>query len=259
MRVVEIITERMSISWVRPWVERSVPKNLPRNDTVDWFSKLFKSLNNDPEFKQWASENVVGPISIKPKLIEDPSVSMSVLDAEHVAYSNPAKHEIVTTVNIAPEITDNIKLTRIVNRLSARLTHELNHAHQVSGQFRKAKDQDAVFDYKDSVFSSEPPKPKNNTEDYYLYMLNSLEKDAWASEFAQDIKNSLGNDSAKNLNSIFKQIEKEEYAVIGSKIINLEGLNGLYSAIRYYNKYLKMGSVGTWQKVKKEIYGYITR
>lgn len=259
MRATEFITERMDISWIRNWVQRSAPANMPSGKNLEWFSKFFKALNSDPEFKKWAKENVNGPISIKHKLIDNPNISLSVIDAEHVVYDNPTTHQIVAGINVAPSIDNDKKLTDFINRMSARLTHELNHAHQVSQQLNKTDNPDTVYDREDRVFKKEPPPPRNKTEEYYQYMLDHLEKDAWASEIAQDIKNVLGADSIKNLENVFKQAEKEDYAVIGSKILQVPNLNGLYSAIKFYGNFLKLGPIKTWQKVKKEIYRYIAQ
>lgn len=258
MRATDFITERMSTGWVRSWVERSLPKKLPGVDTINWFSSFFKTLNKDPEFKKWAEDNISGSVVIKPKLTDDPEQSMSILDAEHVAYGEPTQHQIVTNINVAPAIDDQKKLTALVNRLSARLIHELNHAHQISQRINKVGD-DKAYDVGGSLFKTQPPNARNQVEDYYLYMLDSLEQDAWASEIAHDIENSLGKESVKNLDNILRQAEKEEYAVIGSKIIQLHNLNGLFSAIKYYGKFLKVGPDKMRQKIKTEIYKYLTQ
>lgn len=258
MRAADFITERMSTGWVKSWVVRSIPKKPAGNDTVNWFGSFFKNLNKDPEFKKWAEDNITGSIVIKPKLTDDPEQSMSILDAEHVAYGEPTQHQIVTNINIAPPISDQKKIDALVNRLSARLTHELNHAHQITQRINKVGDADA-YEVGGTLFKKEPPKARNQAEEYYLYMLDSLEQDAWASEIAQDIKNSLGDQSIKNLDSILKQAEKEEYAVIGSKIIQLHNLNGLFDAIKYYGKFLKIGPDRMRRQIKKEIYKYLAQ
>lgn len=259
MRAVDFITERMTTNWVRAWVVRSTPKKLPGNDTVNWFGSFFKKLNSDPEFKKWAEDNVSGSVTIKPKLVDNPEVSMSILDAEHVAIGEPTQHQIITNINVAPPIDDQTKIDRMVNRLSARLIHELNHAHQISQRIKKVGD-DQAYDVGGTLFKTQPPKARNETEDYYLYMLDSLEQDAWASEIAADIENSVGVEIAvKNLDNILKQADKEEYAVVGSKIIQLHNLNGLFSAIKYYGKFLKVGPDKMRQKIKSEIYKYLTQ
>ena len=257
MRAVEFLSERMNTSWVKSWVERSTPKKSPINDPVNWFGDLFKALNLDPEFKQWAEENVVGPIIIKPRLTDDEDISLTVMDAKHVAFSTP-KHEVIVDINVALPLSDDRKIANAMNSLSGKLIHELNHAHQTSRRFDKAEP-DAALDFGDKLFLKQPPKPKNETEKYYLYMIDSMEHDAWASEIAHNIKSALGSDSAKHLETIFKQAEKEDYAVIGSKIIQLDNLNGLLGAVRHYDNYLRLGKEKLTQRIKREVYKYITQ
>lgn len=257
MRAAEFLTERMNTTWVRSWVERSLPKSLPTSDPVNWFSKFFNSLNKDSEFKQWAEENIAGPVVIKPKLTDEEDISLTVMDARHIAYNTP-EHEIIVNINVAPELSDDRKISKVVDSLSGKLIHELNHAHQTSRRIDNSNSDDAL-EFNDRLFSQQPPKPRNETEKYYLYMIDSMEHDAWASEIAHNIKSALGNDAVKHLESIFKQAEKEDYAVIGSKIVQLDNLNGLLGAIRHYDKYLKLGKERLTQRIKREVYKYITQ
>lgn len=257
MKAVEFITERMDTTWVRAWVERSTPKQIPSTDPVTWFDKLFKALNVDPTFKQWAKTNVVGPIVVKPRLTDDEDISLSVMDAKHTAYNTP-KHEVIVDINISPELSTEKQISGLINSLSGKLVHELNHAQQTSKRINKT-DPDTALDLSDKLFSTRPPAPKNSTEKYYLYMIDSMEHDAWASEIAHNIKTALGNDATKHLETIFKQAEKENYAVVGSKIVQLDNLNGLLAAIRHYDRYLKLGKEKLYQRIKREVYKYITQ
>lgn len=257
MKAVEFIIERMDTTWVQSWVRRSTPKQLPGNDVVNWFGSLFKSLNSDSEFKNWADTNVVGPIVIKPRLTDDEDVSLTIMDATHTAYNTP-KHEVVVDINVSPVIDNEKKVASIVASLSGKLIHELNHSQQTSNRINKT-DPDTALDLGDKLFRTKPPAPKNEIEKYYIYMIDSMEHDAWASEIAHNIKSALGNGAEKQLDTIFKQAEKEDYAVIGSKIIQLDNLNGLLGAIKYYDKYLKLGKEQLTRRIKREVYKYITQ
>jgi hypothetical protein len=257
MRTYEFIVERMSTGWVKSWVQASVP-SLPESGAgVDWYSKFFKNLNKGAAFKEWAKQNVNGPIVIKPRLVDDSTISSAILDAEHVVYEEPLKHEISTTININAKL-DNSSLPKFLDKLSSRLVHELNHAHQVSQQSNKSN-MSTALDLENSPFRKTPPAPKNENEKHFLYLLNNLESDAWVSEVAQDIQSALGDKSLKVLNGLLQQAKREEYAVAGGKIINFPTLHHLYLASNHYGGYLKLGSAGTWQKVKKELYGYLSR
>lgn len=259
MRATEFITERMVTNWITGWVDRSAPTVFPTSHDLEWYAQFFKMLNNDKAFKAWCKANIVGPVTIKPKLLDDPNQPLIVMDAEHVVSNQPIKHDIVTTINVNPEIENEKQMKQFVDKLSARLTHELNHAHQVSQQFKGGRNEDDVFDAKEKIFSKPPPAPKNKQEEYYVYLLDSLEKDAWVSEIAQTLISKLGNDAIKDLENILKQATREDYAVVGSKIVQVPDLNGLYTAINYYGQYLKLGKEKTWNKIRKELYGYLTR
>lgn len=257
MRSYEFIIERMSTGWVKAWVHAAIPPLPAKGADIEWYSKFFKNLNKGSAFKIWVKENVNGPVTVKPRLVDDETISSAILDAEHVVYEEPLKHEIVTTININATL-DNSNLPKFLDKLSSRLVHELNHAHQVSRQSEKT-DMSTALDLENSPFKKSPPPAKNENEKHYLYLLNKLESDAWVSEIAHDIQNSLGDKSLKVLNGILQQVKSEEYAVAGNKIINLQNLHYLYLASKHYGGYLKLGSAGTWQKIKKELYGYLSR
>lgn len=257
MRAFEL-TERINTSWVKTWVEVSAPPVPATGITVDWFSILFKNLNKGKAFKEWAKQNVKGPIVIKPRLVDDETNPNAILDAEHIVHEEPLKHEVISTVNVGADLSDK-KLQQFLDKLGSRLIHELNHAHQVSQQMGK-NDVGAALDLTNSPFSKQPPAPKKNSnEEHFQYLLNNLERDAWVSEAANDIRNAVGDRALKVLNGVLQQVKNQEYAVIGSKIIQLPTLHHLYLATKYYGGYLKKGSAGTWQQVKKELYGYLSR
>ena len=99
MRAFEL-TERINTSWVKTWVEVSAPPVPATGITVDWFSILFKNLNKGKAFKEWAKQNVKGPIVIKPRLVDDETNPNAILDAEHIVHEEPLKHEVISTVNV---------------------------------------------------------------------------------------------------------------------------------------------------------------
>jgi hypothetical protein len=256
MRAFEL-TERISTSWVKSWVETSAPAIPPAGITVDWVGTLFKNLNKGKTFKDWAKQNVKGPITIKPRIVDDETSPYAILDAEHLVYEDPLKHEIISTINIGADLSDK-KFQQFLDKLGSRLIHELNHAHQVSQQMGK-NEVGAALDLSNSPFSKQPPDPKNANEEHFQYLLDNLERDAWVSEVANDIRNAVGDRALKVLNGVLQQVKTQEYAVIGPKIIQLPTLHHLYLATKYYGGYLKQGSAGTWQQVKKELYGYLSR
>lgn len=254
MRAREFIVERIDINWIRPWILRSAPGPIPEDRHVDWYATFFKKLKADKEFKAWAKKNVVGPITLKPRLKDIQDEPLAVLDAEHITYEGPS-HEILITVNVAPTV----KLDRFVDALSARMAHEMAHAEQVSGQFKKADDQEQVWDRGHSLFRGEPPAPKNETEKYYQYILNKLEQDAWVVNVAMDIKNVLGAESAKYLPAILKQAENDDHVVVKSRIIAVPGLNAMLRAAKHYRGQLIYTHDQMMRKLQKELYGYLTR
>ena len=258
MRATEFITERMSTGWVKAWVSAAMPPVPPAGVTVDWYSAFFKNLNKGKAFKEWAKANVKGPIVIKPKLVDDSESNTAVMDAEHLLYEDPLKHEIVCTINVGAKL-DNSNLPKFVDKLGSRIIHELNHAHQVTQQMTR-KSAGEIMDLSNSPFKKRPPvAKKGSNEEHFQYILDNLEQDAWVSEVADDIRNAVGDKALKVLNGIFQQITQNDYVVIGSKIINIPILHHLYLASKYYGGYLKLGSAGTWQKIKKELYGYLSR
>jgi hypothetical protein len=258
MRATEFITERMSTGWVNAWVSASMPQVSAKGVDIEWYSKFFKNLNKGAAFKEWIKVNVKGPVVIRPKLIDDSESRDAVLDAEHLLHEDPVKHEIVCTINIGAKL-DNSNLSKFSEKLGARLIHELNHAHQVTQQMTN-RSAGEIMDLSNSPFKKRPPAPKKGTnEEHFQYILDNLEQDAWVSEVADDIRNAVGDKSLKVLNGIFQQITQNEYVVIGPKIINIPILHHLYLASKYYGGYLKLGSAGTWQKIKKELYGYLSR
>lgn len=248
----------MDISWVRPWIDSSVSKIGSYKNDIEWFSKFFKNLNSSKELKKWKEETITNPLSIEPKLLEKPNVSYAILNAEHEMY-DPLEHVITVEVNVAQAPSDDKKIKAFIDRLSSVLIHELNHAHQRDQQLRKSKNSDDVFDIETTVWKKTPPKPLTKRDEYYIYMLDNMEKDAWVSQIASEIHNVLGNNSIKYLNTILKQAQMREYATVDSKIINVPNLKTLYDALNYYGRYLKVSKEAAWQKVKKELYQYLSK
>jgi hypothetical protein len=258
MRSFEFIIERMETAWVRPWIASSVSKIGTYKNDLEWFNKFFKNLNSSEELKNWKEQNISHPITIEPKFREQPEISYSVLNAEHEMY-DPLQHVITIEINVSQAPVDEKKSLAFIDRLSSVLIHELNHAHQRDQQIKKSKDPEDVFDIDTTVWKKAPPKPLNSRDKYYVYMLNNMERDAWISQIASEIHNILGDDSIKYINSIFKQAQINDYVTVKNKIINVPNLKTLYDAINYYGKYLKYGKDEAWNKVKKELYGYLSR
>lgn len=258
MRFREIILERMEISWVRPWIESAVSKIGSYKNDLDWFRKFFKNLNSSDELKKWKEENISHPVIIKPRLLERPDLSYAVLNAAH-QIEDPLHHQITVEVNVAQAPSDQTKTKSFIDRLSSVLIHELNHTHQRDQQLKKAKDPDDIFDIETTVWKKTPPTPLTKRDEYYIYMLDHMEKDAWISQIASEIHNVLGEDSIKYLNSILKQAQTQEYATVKNRIINVPNLKLLYDALNYYGRFLKITKEAAWQRVKKELYGYLSR
>lgn len=259
MKAAEFITERINATWIRPWVLRSVPGKMPVSGHTTWYSKFFKNLEADEEFRKWVKTNVKGPLVLKPKLLAIEDEPLSILNAEHLTYSKPIEHEIGIEINVVPTIDDQTKVNAFVDRLAARLTHELNHAQQVSVQYKATRKKSQVFTRQHHIFKGQEPIPKNDNEKYMLYMLNNLERDAWLSEIAQDIKHKLGADSAKYLPAILNQAKNESYALVGNKIVQVPNLNALYRAIQFYRGQLRVTGEQLWRKLQTELYKYITQ
>lgn len=258
MRIIDILTERMDISWVRPWIEKSINNIESYKNDIDWFSKFFKNLNSSAELTDWKENNIGHPLSIEPKLLDNPDVPYAVINAEHEMYE-PLEHVITVEVNVAQAPSDDKKIKTFIDRLSSVLIHELNHAHQRDQQLRKSKNTDDVFDIETTVWKKTPPKPLTKRDQYYIYMLDNMEKDAWVSQIASEIHNVLGKDSKENLNAILKQAQDREYVTLKNKIINVPNLKTLYDALNYYGRYLKVSKESAWQKVKKELYQYLSK
>ncbi len=259
MRAKEFVMERMETSWVRPWIASSVTKIGNYKNDLEWYSKFFKNLNSSKELKQWTEKSLNRPLTIKPKLLDQPNNPLAALEAEHEISGDPIKHLITIEVNVAHAPTDEKTSTNFIDRLSSLLIHELNHASQRSGQIKKAKNDDSVYDIETSVWKTNPPKALTKRDEYYIYTLDNMERDAWISQIANDIYNKLGKDSLGNLNNILKQAQREDYVVIGSKIIQVPNLKALYDAINYYGRYLKYSKQDHWNKVKKELYSYLSK
>lgn len=258
MKIKELITERMETSWVRPWIGRAVSHIGAYKNDIEWFSKFFKNLNADQELAAWKEKNIQTALSIKPRLLDKSDVSYAVLNAEHEIFDDPLEHVITIEINVSQAPTDDKKSKTFVDRLSAVLIHELNHAHQREQQIKKSKDINSVFDIETTVWKKRPPKAVTKRDEYYIYMLDNLEKDAWVSQIASEIHSVLGDDSVKYINSIVRQAQREEYATIGNKIIQVPNLKIIYDAINYYGRFLKTSKEDAWNKVKKEIYKYLS-
>ena len=86
-----------------------------------------------------------------------------------------------------------------------------------------------------------------------------MEKDAWISQIANDIYSKFGKESLGNLDNILKQSQRQDYAVIGGKILQVPNLNALYAAIEYYGRFLKYSKETAWNRVKKELYQYLSK
>lgn len=258
MRFREIILERMETSWVRPWIESSVSKIGSYKNDLEWFTKFFKNLNSSKQLKSWQTENIAHPVKITARLLDRPDLSYAVLNAEH-RMDDPLQHIITVEVNVSRAPIDDSRTKAFIDRLSSVLIHELNHAHQRDRQIRKSKDPENVFDLETTIWKKAPPDAITKRDQYYIYMLDNMEKDAWISQIASEIHNILGKDSLKYLNSILKQAQIQDYATVKNKIINIPNLKTLYDALNYYGRYLKVSKESAWQKVKKELYGYLSK
>jgi hypothetical protein len=259
MRAAQFIIERMETTWVRPWIDRAVSHIGSYKNDIEWFSKFFKNLNSDQELATWKEQNIQNKLTIKPKLLDKRDVSYAILNAEHEIFDDPLEHVITVEINVSQAPSDDKTTKTFIDRLSAVLIHELNHTHQREQQLKKSKDPEAVFDIETTIWKKKPPKPVTKRDEYYIYMLDNLEKDAWISQVASEIHSSLGNDSVKHINSILRQAQREEYATIGSKIIQVPNLKILYDAINYYGRYLKVSKEAAWNKIKKELYQYLSK
>lgn len=259
MRATEFIIERMESAWVRPWIAKAVNNIGSYNNDIEWFAKFFKNLNSSKELAAWKDSVLSRPLTIKPRLLDRPDSQYSAIEAEHEISGDPIRHLITVEVNVAQAPTDEKSSNNFIDRLSSLLIHELNHASQRSKQIDRSKNDQSVFDLETSVWKKRPPKALTKRDEYYLYMLDNMEKDAWISQIANDIHNKLGVESLDKLDNILKQSQRQDYAVIGGKIIQVPNLNALYAAIQYYGRFLKYSKDTAWNRVKKELYQYLSK
>lgn len=257
MRFDQFINERMDVTWVKLWIVNSVPRIQSQTKDVEWFSKFFKNLNQNNNFKQWKSENLKNNLTITPRLYKKPTYPSVIMNAEHYIGADSLDHYVEIEVNLSKIPKDNNDIDALIVGLNGILVHELNHAYQREKQLLKIGDMNKVAGLDTTVFLKKPPEPTNKTEKFYLYLLDELEKDAWVSQLSTEIYNKLGNSSIESLNLIFKQVTRDSYIVIDDKIINLKILKTLYDAVKYYGDYLKGGTAGSWNKIKKNLYTYL--
>jgi hypothetical protein len=259
MRAEEFITERMETTWIRPWVAAAVAKVGAYKNNIEWYKKFFDNLNKSKELKQWRKANIEHPLTIEPKLVEDKDSDISIIDGSHVISNQPVQHKVFLTVNTAHAPVDEKSTATFVDRVGSFLVHELNHAYQSEQQLKKIKDPDAVINLNTTIWAKQPPAAITERDKYYVYILNNIEKDAWTGQIANDIQNVLGKDSLKYLENILKQAQTQDYAVVKSRIIQIPGLKAMYDAAKYYNIYLKGGKEAAWNKIKKELYRYLSK
>lgn len=251
MKISDILTERIQTDWVRPWISSTVKSVGPFKNGIEWYSKLFKLLNSSKQLSEWKKLNISEPLVIKPVLVNNTETPHTVVGAEHYFNDKPFGHVVSVTVNTQYPPKNQKLINGLIDSLSSFLVHELNHASQHNKQQYAAIETD--------VWKIEPPTPKTKAEAHYLYMLNHMEQDAWISQIANDIHNAFGNESLKYLNEILKKSRKDDYFTANGKIIPIGHLNTLFAALNYYGKYLKNGPEQSWEKVKKELYGYLSR
>lgn len=258
MKLNELLSERMNIDWVPAWIQRSINNVEKYKNDLGWYTNFFKNLSNDQEFIQWKESNIKNPLEIKPRLKDAPDIPYAIMDAEHELFDQPIEHVITVDANVSRAPKDEKSTKSFVDRLSAVLTHELNHAHQQEKRM-KGNDIDRLDTINDQLFKTPVPKAKTAAEQRFQYMLDIMETDAWLSQTAQEIKSQLGINALKNLNVIFNTAKKDTYTSVGGKIIDLRTLKTLYDALNHYEKYLKLPKETHWNKIKKELYGYISR
>lgn len=258
MRLHEILTERAETSWVRPWIANAVAKIGNYKNDLEWYTKFFKNLNASKELAAWKEQHVNRKLVIKHKMLDRPDVSHSIINAEHEISGNPIVHVVTVEVNVAHAPTDEKTSKNFIDRLSSIMVHEFTHASQRTGQINKATDDDAVYDLNPGIWKRTPPEPNTDRDKYYMYMLNNMERDAWVAQIANDIHNAVGDKGIGFISSILKQAQREEYAVVGSKIIQIPNLNVLWNALNYYGRFLKVSKEDSWTKIKKELYKYLS-
>lgn len=255
MKIKELLIERIDVSWITPWISRSVNVASFADDDVEWYSAFFKNLNQDSELQQW-KEQIELPLKIVSRIIDDPSNPKSVIEASHYI-TDDDEHEIEVTVNANQAPLDDAARKKFINQLSIIMVHELNHAHQREQQISSTGSVDLAYEIETDLFKKQPPEPTNQTEKYYLYLLDNMEKDAWLAQIATEIHQSLGKDSLASLNEIFQKVAKDQYLTIAGKILDLKSLRGLYLALNHYDRYLKQGANKHWDLVKKNVYVYL--
>ena len=255
MRANEFLIERMDITWVKSWVNRAASSASTDQENVEWYGDFFQNLNKDKEFTKWTETNIGAPVSIVPRLKSIPGSKNAFLGADYGVRNE--QHQIEVEVNAALSPTDPKTMNSIVNEFSSALVHELNHAHQRAKQSQRAGSLSAAADIDTTVWKKQPPEPRNDNEEYFMYLLDNMEKDAWISQIATEIQDSLGEGSIANLNKILNSVQKDPYATVSGKILNLSELHSLYRAINYYKNYIKSSPDSAWNSVKKNLYGYL--
>jgi hypothetical protein len=255
VRIFEILTERMNIPWVKSWVKRSADSADINQEPTDWYGDFFQNLNNDSEFNKWVETNIGAAVSIVPRLRSIPGSRNVFLGADYGVRGE--QHQIEVEVNVAVSPNDPKTMNSIVNEFSSAMTHELNHAHQRAKQSQRTGSLSAATELDTDSWKKPPPEPRNDNEEYFMYLLDNMEKDAWISQIAKEIYDSLGDSSSANLNKILNSIKREPYITVSGKILNLPELHNLYRAANYYKDYLKGGTDTVWNSVKKNLYSYL--
>ena len=258
MRSYEILKERTETSWIRPWIATAVAKIGNYKNDLEWYTKFFKNLNASKELAAWKEQHIDRKLSIKHKMLDRPDVAYSVINAEHEISGIPIEHTVTVEVNVAHAPTDEKTTKNFIDRLSSIMVHEFAHASQRTSQIKKATDDDSVYDIETDVWKKQPPVAHNERDKYYIYMLNNMERDAWVAQIANDIHNAVGDKGIGLIDNILKQAQRQDYAVVGSKIIQVPNLNVLWNALGYYGRFLKTSKEGSWNKIKKELYRYLS-
>ena len=255
MKIKELLIERIDVSWITPWISRSVNAASFADDDVEWYSAFFKNLNQDSELQQW-KEQIKLPLKIVSRIIDNPSNTKSMIGASHYI-TDDDEHEIEVTVNASRAPDDDAARKKFIDQLTSIMVHELNHAHQREQQISSTGSVDLAYEIKTDLFKKQPPAPANEKEKYYLYLLDHMEQDAWLAQIATEIHQALGDDSLTNLNEIFQKVIKDQYLTISGKILDLKSLRALYLALDHYNGYLKQRVDRHWARVKKNVYDYL--
>jgi hypothetical protein len=255
MKIREVITERIEISWIRPWIKSAVAAVDRYDDDIEWYERFFHNLNQSPELRAWREENIKNPLKLRPRIMALPGNKTPLINAEHSMEGG--EHQISIEVNSAYAPKDEKSQNAFVNKLAAMMVHELNHAHQREQQLQQTGSVSAALDIDTTVWKKSPPEPRNEREEYYQYMIDHMEQDAWLSQIASEIEGKLGGDSLAQLNKIFTDVKKDPYVVIGKSILDLTALKMLYDGFQHYHKYLKRSVEDNWNRVKKSLYSYL--